>query len=82
MADDDGFAAFAGATSGLLDDDDIAEAASVLEPGTSAVLLVYENAWASPFVTAAHAAGGRLVASERIPAQTLLDVLDAVEASA
>lgn len=35
--------AFAGARSGLVGDDDIAEVASAMEPGTIAVLLVYEN---------------------------------------
>ena len=41
--------------------------------------MAYENAWAVPFVAAAHAAGGQVVASERIPAQVLIDALDAVE---
>lgn len=38
------FTAFEGARSGLLGDDDIAEAAAALEPGTVAVLIVWENA--------------------------------------
>lgn len=73
------FATFAGARSGLLGDDDITEAASAMEPGTIAVLLVYENAWAAPFVAAARRAGGQLVASARIPAQDIMDVLDELE---
>ena len=40
---------FEGASSGLLSDEDTAEAAEALEPGTSAALLVYENRWAGPF---------------------------------
>jgi Family of unknown function (DUF6325) len=40
---------FEGASSGLLSDEDAAEAAEALEPGTSAALLVYENRWAGPF---------------------------------
>src|SRR4051812_32271936 len=44
------FADLAGARSGLLADDDMAEAAAALEPGTLAVLIVYENLWAIPFV--------------------------------
>ncbi|MGY1742974.1 MULTISPECIES: DUF6325 family protein [unclassified Blastococcus] len=41
-------ALFDGASSGLLDDEDVAEAAAALEPGTAAGVLVYENAWAAP----------------------------------
>ena len=39
---------FAGARSGLLGEDDIADAGSVLAPGSMAVVLVYENTWAAP----------------------------------
>ena len=46
------FAEFAGASSGLLSEDDIGHAAEALEPGTSAALLVFENSWAAPFATA------------------------------
>jgi uncharacterized protein YuzE len=49
---------FEGASSGLLTDDDTAEAAEALEPGTSAALLVYENSWAGPFAAAVRRSGG------------------------
>src|SRR6187551_3649906 len=62
-------AVFEGASSGLLGADDIAEAGTVLEPGSSAGLLVYENLWAAPFAAAMRRAGGQLVASGRIPVQ-------------
>jgi hypothetical protein len=55
------------------------EAASVLEPGRLAALIVYENTWAVPFVAAAREAGGELVAGARIPAQDVMDALDALE---
>lgn len=77
----DVFAAFEGASSGLLGDDDIAEAGNALEPGTSAALLVFENSWAGPFAAAVRRSGGQLVASGRIPVQDVLAALDAVEAS-
>jgi hypothetical protein len=73
-------AVFEGAASGLLGEDDIADAGSALEPGTAAALLVYENTWAAPFASAVRRSGGQLVASGRIPVQTLLDALDAAEA--
>jgi len=75
-------AVFEGAGSGLLHDDDIAQAGDVLEPGTSAALLVYENAWAAPFASAVRNSGGQLVASGRIPVEDLLAALDAAEATA
>jgi hypothetical protein len=75
-------AVFKGASSGLIGDDDVAQAGDVLEPGTSAALLVYENAWAAPFATAVRNSGGQLVASGRIPADDLLAALDAAEATA
>ena len=76
-----GFEAFAGAQSGLFDDQDIVKAGEALDAETLAVLIAYENAWAIPFVTAAHSAGGQLVASERVPAQALIDALEAAESA-
>jgi hypothetical protein len=73
---------FEGAATGLLDEEDHAEAGAALEPGTSAALLVYENTWAAPFATAVRRSGGQLVASGRIPIQDVLAALDAVEATA
>ncbi len=72
---------FEGASSGLLGDDDIAEAAEAIEPGSSAGLLVYENVWAAPFAAAVRRSGGQLVASGRIPVQAILASLDALEAA-
>lgn len=74
-----GFTAFAGARSGLLGDEDLALAAESMKPGTMAALVVYENTWAIPFVAAAREAGGELVASQRIPAQDVMDALDMLE---
>lgn len=68
---------FEGASSGLLDKEDIADAASVIEPGSSAGILVYENVWAGPFAAAVRRGGGQLVASGRIPVQAILAQLDA-----
>jgi uncharacterized membrane protein len=75
-------AVFEGAASGLIDDDDVAQAGDVLEPGTSAALLVYENTWAAPFASAVRRSGGQLVSSGRIPAEDFLAALDAAEATA
>ena len=71
--------ALAGASSGLIDDEDASTAGEILEPGSAALLLVYENLWSLPFARAARTAGGQLVASGRIPVQAILARLDALE---
>jgi uncharacterized membrane protein len=73
-------AVFQGAKSGLLDDQDIAEAGNAVQPGSSAALLVYENTWAAPMVGALRRSGAEVVASGRIPADALLEAIDALEA--
>jgi hypothetical protein len=74
-------AVFEGASTGLLGDEDAKKAADEIEPGTAAVVLVYENRWAGPFIAAVRRNGGVPIAFERIPAQDVMDALDAVEAA-
>ena len=56
-------ALFEGVSSGLLDEGDLEDAASVIAPGTSAGILIFENRWATRFVSALprrrRRAGGR-----------------------
>jgi hypothetical protein len=70
-----------GASSGLLSEEDAGEAATALEPGSSAAILVYENRWAAPFAAALRRSGAQLVANGRIPVQAILAALDAAEGS-
>ena len=72
---------FEGASTGLLGEEDVATAAEAIEPGTAAVVIVYENRWAGPFVAAVRRNGGVLIDNQRIPAQDLMDALDTVEAA-
>jgi hypothetical protein len=72
-------AVFEGASSGLLDDSDMVVAGAILEPGSSAGVLVYLNTCAAPFATALRLYGGQLVASGRIPVQAILAALEADE---
>lgn len=86
LADLDGdgdldLAVFEGAASGLLDEDDIAQAGDVLQNGSSAGILVYENTWAAPFAAAVRRGGGQLVASGRIPFDALVEASGAGETS-
>ena len=76
------FKVFEGATSGLLGEEDVATASEALEPGSAAVMIVYENRWAAPFAAAVRRNGGVVVDNQRIPVQDVIDALDAVEATA
>jgi len=71
--------ALAGASSGLLSDDDAAEAAALMQPNSLGLMIVYENLWSVPFAVAARQAGGQLVARGHIPTQALVAALDALE---
>ena len=73
---------FAGASTGMLDEDDVATAAAEIEPGSAALLLVYENRWAAEFIAAVRRNGGTLIASQRIGVEDLVNALDAAEAGA
>jgi Family of unknown function (DUF6325) len=73
------FKVFEGASSGLLGEEDVATAGEALEPGSAAVMIVYENRWAAPFANAVRRNGGVLVANQRIGVQELMDALDAAD---
>ena len=75
------FEVFEGASSGLLGDEDAEKIADAIEPGSAAVMIVYENRWAGPFIAAVRRNGGVPVAFERIPAQDLIDALDSLDAA-
>ena len=75
------FEVFIGASTGLVGDDEFAEAARALERGTSAALLVWENRWAAPFAAAVRRNGGQLVATGRIPIQEIADALEPASAA-
>ena len=72
-------AIFEGAASGLMDDSDLADAAAVIEPGSSAGILIFENTWAAPFTQALRRGGGQLVAAGYIPHDAVAESLDATE---
>jgi hypothetical protein len=61
----------------ILAEEDVAHLAAAMEPGSVAGVLVWENAWAAPFASAARRAGGQLIASGRIPIQAIAASLEA-----
>lgn len=74
-------AVFEGASSGLLDQEDIDAAAAAIQPNSTAGLIIYENRWAAPLATALRRGGAQLVGGGRIPVQAILAALDAAEAA-
>ena len=64
----------------LLAADDVISLGAAMEPGSTAAVLVYENAWAAPFASAVRRTGGQLIANGRIPIQAIIASLEADEA--
>ena len=65
----------------LLAASDVEEIGGVLEPGSSAAVLVWENVRLAPFGAAVRRSGGQLVATGRIPTQAILAAMDADRAA-
>ncbi len=65
----------------LLAESDVEEIGQVLEPGSTAAVLVWENTWAAPFGAAVRGSGGQLVTSGRIPTQAILAAIEADRAA-
>ena len=61
----------------ILSEQDVADLAAAIEPGSSAAVLVWENLWAAPFGAAVRHAGGQLAASGRIPIQAVIAAVEA-----
>ncbi|MEW2508054.1 DUF6325 family protein [Amycolatopsis sp. CA-161197] len=74
-------AIFEGASSGLLDEGDLADAASAIEPGSSAAIVLFENRWARSFTQALRRGGAEVVAAGYVPLDAVAASLDAAEAA-
>ena len=61
----------------VLGEQDLEDIAAVIEPGSSAAVLVWENKWSAPFASAVRHVGGQLVARGTIPNQAVLAALEA-----
>jgi hypothetical protein len=57
--------------------DDAITLAAVMEPGSVAAVLVYENLWATPFASSLRRAGAQLISSGRIPIQAIIAAIEA-----
>jgi hypothetical protein len=65
----------------ILASDDVLNLAEAMEPGTKAGVIVWENRWAAPFASAARRSGGQVIASGRIPIQSILASIEAEESA-
>jgi hypothetical protein len=72
-------AVFEGVSSGLVSQEDLAEAAPAIAPGSSAAILIFENRWATPFVQALRRGEAELVAAGYIPQDDIVAALDAAD---
>ncbi|MFN8126903.1 MAG: DUF6325 family protein [Candidatus Nanopelagicales bacterium] len=64
--------------SGLLDSSDLDQVAAIMDPDSTSVVLVYENAWAAPLGNSIRRAGGEVIATGRVTMQDIADALDIV----
>ncbi|MGN6171191.1 MAG: DUF6325 family protein [Solirubrobacteraceae bacterium] len=70
---------WSGAYSGVLDDSDMAEIGSSIDPGSVAGIVIYENLWTLDLDAVLHGHGARLVADGRIEPEELVAALDQTE---
>jgi uncharacterized membrane protein len=77
-----GFDDVEGEVGELLTEDDLDRIGDVLEPNSSAALLVWENVWARKVVAAIRNAGGEVIMSERIPRELVIAAIESAEEAA
>jgi hypothetical protein len=70
-----------GEIGGLISQEDADYAAEVLDPGTSAALLVWEDPWARPLFDALRASGVVLLEGGRVPDDIAVEAMAALGAS-
>ena len=63
----------------LLNDQDLADIAEGLRPSSSALVIVWENSWAASFAAAVRGSNGELIAMERIPRESVLRAIAALD---
>jgi hypothetical protein len=64
------------ASSGLLDESDLEQVGGVIEPGSLAGILVYENLWSVPLMAALDSSSARMVGNGRVIVDDLVTALN------
>ena len=75
-----GYEGLEGEAGGLLSDEDALEAAAGLEPGSSALMILWEDLWAAPLAHALRNADAVLLGGGRIPYQVVEAAMAALDA--
>lgn len=70
------FLAIDGEIGGVISQDDIEHAAAAIEVGSSVLMIMWEDVWATPVVDAIARAGGELIEGARIPAELAVMIDD------
>ena len=65
----------------MLDDSDVGEISAAMQPGSVAVVVIYENRWVLGLVDAWRREGARLIADGGLSADDIVAALDATEPS-
>lgn len=80
LEDDLGFQELEGEAGGIMSDEDLELAGEMLEPNSSAALLVWEDKWAARLADAIRDSGGRIVGGERIPHEIVVEAMAGLDA--
>ena len=63
---------------GLVAEEDVAELVAELAPGSSALVLAFENAWLVPLLAAVRDAGGDVIAEVAVPDSVVREIVNSV----
>ncbi|MEI2643316.1 MAG: DUF6325 family protein [Candidatus Nanopelagicales bacterium] len=75
----DAFAELTESQLDLLSDEDLMGMAEGLEPNSSALVVVWENTWASRLASAIRGSGGEVVSYVRIPREVVTTAIEALQ---
>jgi uncharacterized membrane protein len=67
---------FVGASTGMFGQSDVEVVGEALEPGDTAIAILFENTWAKPFISAVRSKGGQVIATGRVTVDELAAALD------
>jgi uncharacterized membrane protein len=75
----DAFARVTGSQFDLLNDEDLDEVGAGLDPGSSALVVVWENTWSARLAAAVRDSNGQVIVMERVPRENVLRALAALD---
>jgi uncharacterized membrane protein len=75
----DAFAGISESQLDLLNDEDLMSMAEGLDPDSSAMVVVWENTWASRLAAAVRGSGGEVISYLRIPRETVVAAIEALD---